>query len=204
MKYQKVMILFLWLLLLGGCGNKETVLLEEITEVSGEEMGETANKELSEIQDEDLGKGTTELIYVYVCGAVKTSGVFELKKDGRVCDAIEAAGGFCEDAAREYVNLARKLEDEEQIYIPTKEEAETQEILKMVTKEKEEESSLININTADEQTLCTLPGVGKSRARAIISYREQKGNFQSIEEIMNVEGIKNGLFEKIEAFITVQ
>ena len=64
-------------------------------------------------------------------------------------------------------------------------------------------SSLVNINTAGEDLLCTLSGVGSSRAKSIIAYREQNGAFKKIEDIMNVEGIKDGLFQKIKDSITV-
>ena len=71
------------------------------------------------------------------------------------------------------------------------------------TDAKEEPSSLININTAGEEQLCTLPGVGSSKAKSIIAWREKNGAYRSIEEIMNVEGIKEGVFEKIKDSITV-
>ena len=64
-------------------------------------------------------------------------------------------------------------------------------------------SCLVNINTAGEDLLCTLSGVGSSRAKSIIAYREQNGAFKKIEDIMNVEGIKDGLFQKIKDSITV-
>ena len=66
-----------------------------------------------------------------------------------------------------------------------------------------EKSSLVNINTAGEEQLCTLPGVGSSKAKSIIAYREQNGPYRTIEEIMNVEGIKDGVFRKIKDSITV-
>ena len=83
--------------------------------------------------------------------------------------------------------------------------AEKEEILSEITKEEENsQSQLVNINTADAAELMTLPGIGKTRAAAIIEYRQQKGNFEKIEDIMNVKGIKTGIFSKINSLICVK
>ena len=90
------------------------------------------------------------------------------------------------------------------IYVPHLEELQDtawQEIAGTIAENGD--AGLININTADEELLCTLSGVGSSRAKSIIAYREQHGAFQKIEDIMNVEGIKEGLFQKIRDSITV-
>lgn len=151
-------------------------------------------------------------IYVHVCGAVVKEGLYEMTPGDRVADAIQAAGGFSAEAATQYWNLAKVLEDQMQILVPTKEELE-------VTKDKGSTESLtqsdtiqdggktsdgkININTADKATLCTLPGIGENKANSIIAYRQEHGNFSSITDIMKVSGIKEGGFQKIEAYITV-
>ena len=67
----------------------------------------------------------------------------------------------------------------------------------------EQEENVVNINRADKNTLMTLPGIGESKADAIIRYREEHGNFTAIEDIMNIPGIKQGAFDKIKDFITV-
>jgi len=175
----------------GGCKSADELVLEPI-------------EDSAEVYEEPVADSEVlDSIWVYVSGAVQHPGVYELKDGSRICDGIEAAGGFLENAAGEYVNLARKLEDEEQIYIPTYDEVKEDDITGNSV-DTRQNSGLININTADEELLCTLPGVGASRAKAIIAYREEQGNFGSIEEVMNVEGIKNGLFSKIEALITVR
>lgn len=135
-------------------------------------------------------------VVVFVCGAVCEPGVFSLKEGSRVADAIARAGGMTPEADTDYLNQAALLQDGEKLYVPTKEEVLLWEISK-------EESSLVNINTADAQMLCTLPGIGESRAADIIAYRTEQGAFQCIEDIMKVSGIKDSLFAKIKDFITV-
>lgn len=150
---------------------------------------------------------------VHICGAVERPGVYTLEEGSRIYQAIDQAGGFREDARQDYLNQADLLLDGMKVYVPTDEEIEqaqgdfvwkssgVEENKK--TDAKEEPSSLININTAGEEQLCTLPGVGSSKAKSIIAWREKNGAYRSIEEIMNVEGIKEGVFEKIKDSITV-
>lgn len=138
-------------------------------------------------------------IRVYVCGAVVNPGVVEIPEGSRVEDALEAAGGFGATAGREAVNLADWVTDGQKLYFPTAEEAVEESV-----SEAEAASGLVNINTADLATLCTLPGIGESRAQDIISYRETNGRFESCEDIMKVSGIKTAAYEKIRDKITVQ
>ena len=130
-----------------------------------------------------------ERIRVYVCGAVANPGVVEVAQGSRAEDALLAAGGFAEDAGREAVNLADWITDGQMLYFPTKEEAR-----QAGTKTAQ---GLVNINTADAAQLCTLPGIGESRAADIIAYRERNGGFDSCEDIMKVPGIKTSVYEKI-------
>ncbi len=151
-------------------------------------------------------ESTKDSIFVHVCGAVAMPGVVELPEGSRTDDALRAAGGFLDNAARDYVNLAARAEDGQMLYFPTKEEAaelkEAQKILQQA--ETEEAAGIVNINTADKEQLCTLPGVGESRAADIIAYREKSGGFKRIEEIMNVPGIKEGAYEKLKAKIRTE
>lgn len=158
---------------------------------------------------------------VHICGAVNSPGVYTLKSGDRIYQAIEKADGFREDAEQNYLNQADLLSDGMKIYVPTQSEAANLtpeegeraewmisggEIAAGSQREEEkdaEKSSLVNINTAGEEQLCTLPGVGSSKAKSIIAYREQNGPYRTIEEIMNVEGIKDGVFRKIKDSITV-
>lgn len=165
-----------------------------------------SNSVMEEANDETTSVGS---IFVYVCGAVTNPGVYELHGNVRVVAAIEAAGGFCEGAARDYLNLARVLTDGEMIDVPTMEEAEAglvndgaEESKASLVSGKEDVLS-VNINTATKEELMELPGIGESRALSIIAYREENGTFGSIEEIMLVSGIKEGAFAKIKAYIRV-
>lgn len=142
---------------------------------------------------------------VHICGAVKEPGVYTLEEKSRIYQAVEEAGGFREDAASDYLNQADLIADGMKIYVPTKEEADSLAFPGGWTNtgSEEKEKGLVNINTAGEELLKTLPGVGESKARSIIAYREKNGGFRQTEDIMNVEGIKEGLFQKIKDSITV-
>lgn len=149
------------------------------------------------------------LLAVFVCGAVKSPGVYYFRDGERACDAVEEAGGFLEDADREYANLAEKLYDGQCLRICTEEEASALRAGTVRGIGTDTGSSIssgggkINLNTAGEQELMTLPGIGASRARDIIEYRESHGGFGSVEEIKQVSGIKNSIFSKICDCITV-
>ncbi|QUI23889.1 helix-hairpin-helix domain-containing protein [Vallitalea pronyensis] len=138
-------------------------------------------------------------IIVHICGAVKNEGVYEVEEGARVFDALALAGGLVEDAATDYVNLAREIQDGEQITFPTE-----QQIEDGAFETKGEASDYININTASASELMELSGVGESRAELIVTYRKENGPFQSKEDIMLVSGIKEGLFQKIKDFIIVK
>lgn len=139
-----------------------------------------------------------EPVVVYVTGAVLHPGVYEVGGNMRISDAIEAAGGFKNNAAADYLNLAAQLSDGEKITVPTKKEA------KALNKEDDsDESHLVNINTAAKEELMTLPGIGESKADAIIAYRQENGNYRNIEELMKISGIKEGVYSKISEYITV-
>ena len=147
-------------------------------------------------------------IYVHICGEVNEPGVYELKEDARVIDAIEAAKGLTQAASQQSVNQAEKLEDSEQIYIPSIKEVK--ENVNQSVKSSDSNSSInnaengkININTASQEELTTLPGIGVAKAQKIIAYRQQNGSFSKIEDIMKISGIKEGLFNKISENITV-
>ena len=138
-------------------------------------------------------------LFVHICGQVVSPGVYELPLGSRIYEAVEAAGGFTQEAEQNYVNLAQVLEDGLQIEIPDKEGA-----LEKKQQEAAAADGLVDINTATKQQLCTLPGVGEGKADSIIAYRESNGGFSSIEEIMKVEGIKEGMFARIKDKICVR
>lgn len=147
---------------------------------------------------------TEKLLVIYVTGAVPRAGVYGLPQGSRVQDAISAAGGFLADANKDGINLARALEDGEQLDIPYAEGASP--VIGTEVPEATQESSssdLININTASQAELETLPGIGPTTAQKIILYRETNGPFVSTEDIINVSGIGPGTYERIKSLITV-
>lgn len=144
-----------------------------------------------------------EPVIVHVSGAVVSPGVYEIDSGMRVYDAINAAGGFLDSASDDNLNLAQIITDGEKITVLTKKQA------KKIKKSDDGKSStdnniLININTASKEELMNLPGIGEAKADAIIEYRENNGGFKSTDEIMGISGIKEGVYSKIEKYITVK
>lgn len=150
------------------------------------------------------GSQEAEPVTVHVCGAVKNSGVYSLEAGSRIADAIKKAGGFSDEADETYLNLALRVSDGSKIYVPTIDEsASMPELNSSGEGAADSNSRLVNINTADENTLKTIAGIGDSRARDIINYREMHGEFKTVEDIMKVKGIKKKLFDRIKDLITV-
>ena len=180
--------------------------------------GSTDRTELSDASSEEA-----KTLVVHICGAVSAPGVYELPAGSRIIDAVEAGGGFLPEADEACCNLAEEIVDGCQIYIMTKTEScadgqtekkagiQTSPDSDMQTTDRNVrsnsatalENGLVNLNTADVAALMTLPGIGESRAKAIISYREQHGAFAKIEDIMKISGIKQAAFSKIKDKITV-
>lgn len=178
-----------------------------------------------DVKAENIEKENRGTIYVDVKGAVNEPGVYEMNSNSRVIDAIIKAGDLREDADTSILNLSKELTDEMYIIVYTKEEINTfkDKIIpsKKIVKEIEEkiicpdtdndacitkndksrETGIVNINTASLEELETLPSIGLSKAQSIIEYREENG-FDKIEDIKNVKGIGNSLFEKIKDYIT--
>ena len=141
-----------------------------------------------------------EKIFVDVKGAVKHPGVFETTKDKRVKDLIEEAGGLLDDADTSTLNLSQKVKDQMVIYV-----LKHGEKPKQISDGSSSSSSgdVININTANKEQLMKISGVGKTKAEAIISYREKNGDFKKKEDITKVHGIGKATFEKIKDKIEV-
>lgn len=213
-----------------GCGNDKTAYFEmseaadaaeteralehEDEAPAGQDLGNTGN------DSKVLENQSTEqdIYYVYVCGAVKEPGVYGLEPGARIYEAVEAAGGLTEEAEFSSVNQAEKVSDGQMVKILTKEEAEalgeTPASVETVTSGDEatavsgnavaEQDGRIDINLASAEELMTLPGIGRAKADSIISYRDSSGGFSSIEEIMQVEGIKEGVFNRVKDSIKVK
>lgn len=146
-------------------------------------------------------------VYVHICGAVERPGVYQVEEGSRVYQVVEEAGGFLEEAAPDYLNMADAVSDGMKLVVPYADELEAGQAYGETGQAAAGVSASgpakININTADKAALMTLKGIGESRAEDIIRYREQNGGFQKIEDIMNVSGIKDASFEKIRDDITV-
>ena len=163
--------------------------------------------------DSDTSKDEPVTVYVHVCGAVINPGVYELGPEDRVFTAVEAAGGFTEEASQDYVNLAERVADGMKITIPTVEELAAIEAdsgtgtgtaVFAAIEYPGEAGSLININTADEKLLTSITGIGETRAKAIIAYREEHGPFAQTDDIKNVSGIGESTYNKLKDEITVK
>lgn len=140
-------------------------------------------------------------IFIEVKGAVSRPGVYELEYGDRVLTAIELAGGYLPDSDSKTINHAQKVEDEMIIYVPLVGE----EIVDPANSSADSSGNqLININKADVPGLTSLPGIGPAKAEAIISYREENGGFKSVQDLMEVTGIGQKTFEKLESYITVK
>lgn len=145
---------------------------------------------------------TEKPIVVHITGAVPRPGVYALPKDARVQDVISAAGGFLAEAQKDGINLARLLEDGEQLDIPYA-EGFSPVIPTAIPIVVQPTTDLININIASSFELDTLPGIGPTTAQKIIDYRTQNGPFVTIEDIVNVSGIGPVTYDRIKDLITV-
>ena len=166
-----------------------------------------------------------EKIIVDIKGEIKKTGVYNIKVGSRVNDLINEAGGLSKNANTRFINLSKKLEDGEVVVIYSNKEindAKKNDKLEVtapcVCEEVKNDacynenstnnntnngSKIVNINTASIQELTTLNGIGESKAKAIVSYRDKNGKFKAIKDIMNVSGISETLFSKIKNNITV-
>lgn len=173
-------------------------------EISGSQEAETERILPPEAETvSDTETGSDKLLCVHVCGAVKEPGVYYLPEDSRVHEAVEMAGGFADDADESMVNLADLITDGGQIYIPSAEEVQNGSF-RSDTDRSEKTDSRVNINTAGVSELMTLTGIGESKAEAIIAYRENVSQFEKNEDIINVSGIGESVYEKIRDSIKVK
>ena len=171
-------------------------------------------------EKEEIIEAAVETIFIDIKGEVENPGVYEMQLGDRVIDALQMAGGFTDEATTDNVNLSKKLKDETVIIIPSylkdyenvtiKNDYEidiNDDIVQFDENESNEKiessSSLVNINTASVVELMSLDGIGESKAKAIIEYRDINGDFENILDIKNVSGIGESIYEKIKDYITV-
>ena len=225
-KAAAVLLLSVPLLLMSGCSGPSGVYasFEEETSFSGETEKETSGT-VTEALKTETDNSMTPAGYAYLCGAVVSPGVYPIGEDTRLYELVEMAGGFGEDADEEWLNQAMTVSDGQQIYVYTV--SETRQLREQAdgnspTAESfyldqgaaleqsgasdgaaDKEKQKINLNTADKEELMTLSGIGEAKAGAIIQYREEQGSFLTIEEIKQVSGIGESIYNKIKNQITV-
>lgn len=187
------------------------------------------NTKISIAKKEVRSEEENKKYQVDIKGEVISPGIYTLPESARVMDVIEAAGGLTENANTTVINLSKKIADEMVIIIYSNQEVadfkitkqlEAQVVEKCIQKDQEalkndaciskevleqssEEEAKVSLNQATLEQLMTLPGIGESKALAIINYREEHGGFTEIEEIMQVSGIGESVFEKIKDSITL-
>lgn len=224
-------IAFLWTFM-AGCGADDTVYLEQAVsgeteyvqtaESTEEEQASEAETAIAEAEDGCAAGSAKETgtvsgtCYVYICGAVLLPGVYEVPQGSRIYEVVQMAGGLTEEASKSSVNQAEPVYDGQMIFLPTLEEAEAGVDVDVDAVSHsagstgtldagwEEADSRVNINTATLSELMTLSGIGQTKAERILAYRSEHGSFSSVEEIMNVDGIKEGLYNRIKDNIRVK
>ena len=219
-KYHITLLLFI-LLIISIITTKNRLKKEEYQNI------ESINSEISmtsEIEKEDIKK---ECI-VDIKGAVNNPGVYKTSCDSTVFDVIKLAGDLTDNANTSVTNLAKKINNEMVIIIYTDDEVKNSNVVDTVVKVIEKECvcpnikndscindkinseisntedsiKLVNINTANAEELMKVPGIGESKAKAIIDYRDKNGSFKTVEDIQNVTGIGSKLYEEIKVYIT--
>jgi len=148
-----------------------------------------------------------EEVIIDIKGAITNPGVYRVKQGSIIQEVITIAGGLTSDADTKNLNLSKKVSNEMVITVFTKEEVKKIEEEQLPIKEKDdltlEKNELISINTATEEELSTLPGIGEAKAKIIISYRENCGKFKKKEDLKNIKGIGDKIYEKLASYITV-
>ncbi|MDO5100244.1 MAG: helix-hairpin-helix domain-containing protein [Eubacteriales bacterium] len=214
---------------LTACGHPELTLSSEgsvslpiAEKIEEEQQGADGNtKKTKQEVPKETALSTTDSWYVQVSGAVLHPGVYQVAPDSRVFQLIELAGGLTAEAEAAAINQAVRLRDGQQLYVPTRDEVAARgagATLDAVTAEGGTAllengngaadpgagSGRININTATAEQLCTLPGIGEAKAADIIAYRTQNGGFTDPTQLMEIAGIKKGVYENIKDRIDIQ
>jgi competence protein ComEA len=178
-----------------GSGNDLTESHEEV--VALDEVAEVESKDIPERAEESL------IIMADIKGAVVNPGVYELHDGSRVIDLIELAGGLAEDADSATINFAMRVEDEMVVYVPRIGE-QVEAAIHVQAGQPTSGKTAVNLNTAEASELETLPGIGPSKAEAIIEHRETNGPYKSIEDLKLISGIGDKTFDKLKELISVK
>lgn len=172
----------------------DTTMWEETSLTTTAEVATDATKERAET-----------MIYVDIKGAVKVPGIYQLKNQQRIWDALALAGGVSEEADTTQVNYAQKVKDQMIIYVPKKGEsvAQSLETLQESAPAQQNQEEKINLNTATEAELQTISGIGAKKAQEIIRFRDEQGPFKTVEELKNVPGIGEKTVDRLKDMLTV-
>ena len=201
-------ILILLIIYMLNTNSNDEISLESLT-VAGNDVESNTIENLT-IEEEVEG----EKIAIHIIGEVKKEGIVYLEKGSRIVDAIKEAGGATKEADLSQINLAYELQDGQKIYIPNKNEKISEYITRSSgnnviiegnnsSVQTEGKENKVNINTANLNELDSLPGIGPSLAKRINEYREENGNFKSIEELQNVKGIGDAKYSDIKDNVTL-
>lgn len=225
----RYLLILMSVLVFSGCGRQEGVFYDgsgqirqdgAVQEQSGREQNDRNPNSREQNDREEAGAEGQSIpeaqqagvCFIHICGAVVCPGVYQVPEGSRLFEAISQAGGLSEDACDYMVNQAQIVTDGMQIYIPTVQEAETagsaypaagSGAAEWVTGREQAQDGSVNLNSATKELLMTLPGIGESRAEAIIAYRQEHGGFSNVEELMNVSGIKQGVYDRLKERIRV-
>lgn len=190
----------------------ESIFVDENSDTSNNESSKNSDSKnkgsksnIKENKDAVVSQADKNIV-VEIKGEVKKPDVYILNENAIIKDLIEAAGGLTENADLTNINRAKKLQNHDLIYIANKNEAiKGSQIIGSSSSSKDTGNSdkKININTANLEELKTINGVGDAKAKSIIEYREKNGGFKSIDDIKNVTGITEKMFEKIKEQIEV-
>lgn len=172
----------------------DTTMWEETSLTTTTEVATDATKERAET-----------MIYVDIKGAVKVPGIYQLKNQQQIWDALALAGGVSEEADTAQVNYAQKVKDQMIIYVPKKGEsvAQSLETLQESAPAQQNQEEKINLNTATEAELQTISGIGAKKAQEIIRFRDEQGPFKTVEKLKNVPGIGEKTVERLKDMLTV-
>tara|TARA_A100001015_G_scaffold315976_1_gene429128 strand:- start:1192 stop:1740 length:549 start_codon:yes stop_codon:yes gene_type:complete len=169
----------------GQFGQKEPLF--SVLEHSSKRDDENDNKSKYEL--------STATVQIHVAGAVAHPGVYEVKKNTRVLDALTLAGGILDHANLDALNLAKKVKDGQRLFVPSKKSSQKKSLKKQV--------QMINLNTATASELCMLPGIGEKTAALILRYRHEKGGFTAVDELLHIKGIGHKTLAKFRQSVSL-
>lgn len=153
-----------------------------------------------------LPTSTPSPLVIYLTGEVKTPGVLRVSPGSRVQDVVDASGGLLPDADLKQVNLAALVADGQKIDIPKIGQSIPQagKSAAKITSTGENSTSKISLNKASQKELESLPGIGEEKARDILAVREKNGGFQSVDDLLSIDGISEKLMEQIRPYLYIE